>query len=138
VDGHVRELEEACGVDVTSRSWVADDVAPVGTMVFGGLGREPVATPNWIIVTMAVRRDHCSVTGVHATLARRTGRALAWVTLDDGRVEAEGDFPSSAVNPPTVDGSGGPQIPLSPHGAGLLGGVYRRDLAGFLGAVDDG
>jgi hypothetical protein len=135
IDGHLGDLEAACGVDVTSRSWVADDVAPVGTIVFGGLRRVSVSAPNWIIVTMAVRRDHCSVTGMLASTARRADRAVAWALVDVPRVEAEHGFPTLDPGVPSPDAGGTRSAPEDDQAA-RLGGVYRRDLAVFLGGQD--
>ncbi len=131
------ELEEFFGVDVTSRSWLADDVAPVGALVFAGLGREPIAAPNWILVTTSVRKEHCTVTSMLATTARRAGLALGWVLLDDGAVAVEDGFPAAQRDAGDVD-SGLTIVALPPGGPARLGGVYRRDLAVFVSGADDG
>jgi hypothetical protein len=133
VDARLGEVEDLLGVDVTSRSWVADDVAPVGTLVWGGLASVAVASPNWIIVTTSARRSHCAVTAMHATTAAAAGRSLAWVIVDSGRVEAHQDFPITSAHPLT-DGA----HVTSAHDRGArLGGVYRRDLLAFLRGEDD-
>ena len=133
VDSHRAELETTCGVMVSSRSWLADDVAPVGTLVYGWLARAPVTAPNWIIVTQSARRGHCSVTAALAETARNAGRAVAWALLDEeAHVVTEAGFPARSPNPEPERGDAS-QIRLDPRDQGVLGGVYRENLIAFLG-----
>ena len=134
VDRRRAELGTALGVRASSRSWLAVDVAPVGTLVCGELARATVAAPNWIVVTQSVRREHCSVTAALATTARRAGRAVAWVFLDqDGQAILEAEFPTLRSRPAEA-GDKTLEIRLATGLRPILGGVYRRDLVDYLGS----
>jgi hypothetical protein len=133
VDTHRAELEATCGVTVSSRSWLADDVAPVGTLVYGWLARARVTAPNWIIVTQSVRRRHCSVTAALVKTARDAGRAVAWALLgEEPHVVTEAGFPARSLKSEAERGDA-PQVRLGPRDRRVLGGVYREDLIAFLG-----
>jgi hypothetical protein len=117
---------------VSSRSWLADDVAPVGTLVYARLARARVTAPNWIIVTQSVRRRHCSVTASLVKTARNAGRAVAWALLDEkAHVVTEAGFPARSPDPEAERGDAS-QIRLAARDRGVLGGVYREDLIAFL------
>jgi hypothetical protein len=133
VDTHRAELEATCGVTVSSRSWLVDDVAPVGTLVYGWLARARVTAPNWIIVTQSVRRRHCSVTAALVKTARDAGRAVAWALLgEEPHVVTEAGFPARSLKSEAERGDA-PQVRLGLRDRRVLGGVYREDLIAFLG-----
>ena len=66
---HMAALEELASVTLDSRSWLAVDLAPVGTLVNGLLTSVAIDASNWLILTTSIRRDHCPVTAAVSTLA---------------------------------------------------------------------
>jgi hypothetical protein len=130
VDADLATIEAVFGAVAVTRTWIADDVAPVGAMPFGGLTVAPVRAPNWIVVTTDVRRGHCTVTAMLVTAARRAGVGLAWISVDTGEMAVEGEFPRRTASP-SADADRRPP-PDGPAFTAVLGGVYRRDLAAFV------
>jgi len=132
------ELAAVAGVDIVSRSWLASDIAPVGTFVNGELRTVTVDCPNWILVVASVRRDHCAITAMTESLAAEAGVAVAWVEIDlgEGNVSAVEGFPQRSLAAQTPGRSA-----RAARGEGVvhLGGLYRRDLTERLlpdGAAD--
>jgi len=57
------ELERAMGARVTSLTWLATDVAPVGHFADGTLRTTMIDAPVWVLVSGGVRFERCAVVG---------------------------------------------------------------------------
>jgi hypothetical protein len=135
VERHVAALEQLANVTFDSRSWLAVDVAPVGTLANGLLTSVAIEAANWLILTTSTRRNHCPVTAAVSSLAIEAGVALAWALVDveDGdNVIAMGDaFPALARSErPQPDSTR--VVATSARHPVHLGGLYRRDLVELL------
>lgn len=74
---HRADLESALGVQVSSVSWLAVDIAPVGVMPRGTLQLVAVDAAIWVVVAVNVRFAHCGVTGaLSATLVAAGVRTM--------------------------------------------------------------
>jgi hypothetical protein len=76
------ELESLFSVSVTSLSWVASDVAPVGHIAVGTLTAVPVTADAWAVVAMSERLQHCKVTRFITQSLRWAGVSYATVAID--------------------------------------------------------
>jgi len=77
-----KDLESLLSVTVTSISWTASDIAPVGYMVLGTLETVPVMADTWVIVAMSERMQHCRVTTIITESLRWSGVRYATLAID--------------------------------------------------------
>jgi hypothetical protein len=59
---HLQELENIIDTTVISVSWLASDIAPVGSMAEGRLRSVAVTADVWVLVAAEARIDHCNTT----------------------------------------------------------------------------
>lgn len=77
-----KDLESLLSVTVTSLSWTASDIAPVGYMAVGALETVPVMADTWVIVAMSERLQHCRAAKIITETLRWSGVTYATVALD--------------------------------------------------------
>ena len=82
VHGHVAELEAVLPVSITSISWVAADIAPIGHLVVGTLEGVPVIADAWVVVATSMRLLHCPVAGQIIEPLRWAGVTHVTVAVD--------------------------------------------------------
>jgi len=95
------DLESLFSVSVTSISWVASDIAPVGHIAVGTLEAFPVTTNTWVVVTMSMRLQHCQVTGFITESLKWAGIAYATLAIDDHENNIE--IPEQTKTPEGID-----------------------------------
>ncbi|GAA0531182.1 hypothetical protein [Saccharopolyspora thermophila] len=124
---HVGELETAVGAPVTSLSWLASDVAPVGHFARGVLATAAVDAAQWVLISIATRFERCQMTNflVNALLAGQV--PFATVSLD----QLEDNVVHYAP-PHERDGSGEVVRVPAQHArmAAWRGGLFRDHVAG--------
>jgi hypothetical protein len=77
-----KDLESLLSVSVTSISWTASDIAPIGHMTLGTLETVPVLADAWVIVAMSERMQHCRVTTIITESLRWSGVRYATLAID--------------------------------------------------------
>jgi hypothetical protein len=82
VERHKRNLESLLSVSVSSMSWVASDIAPVGHIALGTLEAVPVIADTWIVVTVSTRLHYCQVTNFITEILKWTGITHATIAVD--------------------------------------------------------
>jgi hypothetical protein len=120
---HRSQLESALGSTVESMSWLATDIAPVGSFVCGTLQALPVSARECVVVATAVRHSYCLITGVlEATMVEAGVRTWQFVIdrADHNLSQVEKGMESGEVVVP-VDG-----FPI--HNGGLFRGSLRKHL----------
>ncbi len=76
------ELEPLFSVSVTSISWVATDIAPVGHFAVGTLEAFPVKADKWVIVASSARLQVCPLTGFITESLKLAGVSHITVAID--------------------------------------------------------
>jgi hypothetical protein len=77
-----KDLESLLSVTVTSISWTASDIAPVGHMALGVLETVPVMADTWVTVAMSERLQQCRAAIIITESLRWSGITYATVALD--------------------------------------------------------
>lgn len=95
------ELESLLSVSVTSISWVASDIAPIGQMAVGSLRALPVTTAAWVVVATSARLQHCRITSFLTETLKWAGVGYATIAID--QLENNVAIPEPPELPEEVD-----------------------------------
>jgi hypothetical protein len=82
---HRSDLEGLLDVPMSSISWLATDIAPVGHFVQGDLRAIAIDAEVVVILAMSVRFSHCTITSSLAQLMPRAGRKTVLFSVDDSK-----------------------------------------------------
>ncbi|MGJ7506445.1 hypothetical protein [Variovorax sp. GT1P44] len=124
VHGHLAELEAVLPVTVTSISWIAADIAPVGHLVVGTLEGVPVAANAWVVVATSMRLLHCPVAGQVIEPLRWAGVTHVTVAVDETgdnvRVYEPEDPPKDVEVGELIEAVNLAKRPVRVHAGGLF------------------
>jgi len=118
------------GTQVASVSWLATDIAPVGSMPCGTLRVQPVDAPSWVVVATGTRLEHGHA--APAIIAALAAAATPYRLLEIDR-QTE-NLAQVEPGPATGPGQGDTEIVPIPaggfpvHAGGLLRGFALREL----------
>lgn len=82
VTRHRAALEDALGVALSSMSWCADDVAPVGHLADGQLRAQPLEAGLWVVVATRERLAYGSSVNLLKASIARAGQPLVEIMID--------------------------------------------------------
>lgn len=129
---HLGDLVEALGVQVSSVSWLASDVSPVGEFADAGLLFVECRTDALVVVASEARLRHCDTT---QWLLRSAGAAeidVHVLILDQADDNLRTVGVATRAQAEDVDGSMRPEPRIL---ASIDGGIFRGQLAMVLDAV---
>ncbi|GLR85281.1 hypothetical protein GCM10007857_19910 [Bradyrhizobium iriomotense] len=119
------EIEAATGKRVTSVSWVATDIVPVGTLAEARLSFAPIFADVWIVLSLSTRFEQCGTTNRIVRAAIAGGHEM-YVLMIDQQKENLKRIPAKAVKPPKGQAT---DLPI------FAGGVFSADLPGVIESV---
>jgi hypothetical protein len=133
VDAHLPELETMLGLGVTSMSWTASDIAPVGHLIEGALQLRAVDAPVWVLASTRMRLQHDSAAAAIASAVTASGRPLVQVVLDETESNVEVVVSPPPDDDPETQTFTAELVAVDPGALGArAGGLHRSTLVDFL------
>jgi len=119
------EIEATTGMLVTSVSWLATDIAPVGTLADACLSFAPVSADLWIVASLSTRFEQCDITNRIVRAALAAGHEIYLLMIDRQRENLR-RIPSQVAKPR----KGQPrELPA------FAGGVFSAELRSVVESV---
>ena len=132
---HRSDLELLMNTQITSLSWLASDIAPVGHFVYGKLNAVAVEADMYVVLTLSVRFVHCNLTRLLTDLFRHAAGKTFAFSVD--KAENNVLTLSSAIKQPVDDPK--PHLPnkIRLTGTGTrfsshLGGLFSPTVKQYL------